>query len=232
MKTPELDVSGRYLNEYCGCPLCVPSPDVPYEGDKYQIITKDFNNEVVFFRTRKYSDERGVFQEGYNCIAFENEIAQKKFVQDNMSISARDVFRGMHFQDVHPQAKLVNVPSGKVIDFVMDIRPDSSTIGQVYGYYLDSPELFLYIPEGFAHGFRAVVQSIFSYKVSDYRYPNDERCVSLNKTIWPERMVSVKGPTGDFSFTNIWPADWIMNKRDAAAPSLSNYMEAKNDARF
>lgn len=91
------------------------------------------------------------------------------FVQDNMSFSKKNVIRGMHLQmRPYQQAKLVTVLSGKVMDVVADLRPGSATFGEVYYCLLDAKKRnMLFVPEGFAHGFAALEDSLFFYKCSN-----------------------------------------------------------------
>lgn len=74
-----------------------------------------------------------------------------------VSVSAKNVIRGLHFQIHRPQAKLVSVPHGCVYDVLVDLRPNSSTFGQWKGYELSAQNhMALYIPRGFAHGFASL----------------------------------------------------------------------------
>lgn len=76
------------------------------------------------------------------------------FVQDNQSTPTKGVLRGLHFQEQHPQCKLVRTMRGTVFDVAVDLRADSETYGGWYGVTLSAgnKKQFL-IPEGFAHGF-------------------------------------------------------------------------------
>jgi dTDP-4-dehydrorhamnose 3,5-epimerase len=116
-----------------------------------------------------YSDSRGNFFEPYNLKTFENLGIRKKFLQDNQSFSKAGVIRGLHFQKApYAQAKLVRVVLGKALDVVVDLRKHSPTFGQVCYVELSSEKNnSFYIPEGFAHGFAALTDCIFLYKVSE-----------------------------------------------------------------
>ena len=76
-----------------------------------------------------YGDERGYFMETYSETEFKEAGLSYNFVQDNQSSSRRGVLRGLHFQKMHPQAKLVRVLSGEVFDVAVDLREGSSTYG-------------------------------------------------------------------------------------------------------
>lgn len=116
-----------------------------------------------------FEDERGFFFESYNDSVFEKLGLPTGFVQDNQSFSVKGVLRGLHFQNApHAQGKLVRVISGKVLDVAVDLRKNSPTFGKYETFLLDGKlHNIAYIPEGFAHGFVALEDSIFSYKCTN-----------------------------------------------------------------
>lgn len=118
---------------------------------------------------RIFGDERGYFFESYQKSVFEKNGIPFDFVQDNQSFSTAGVLRGLHFQnEPFAQGKLVRVVKGKVLDVAVDIRPDSPTFGQYEKFILDDErQNMAYIPAGFAHGFLALEDSIFSYKCTE-----------------------------------------------------------------
>lgn len=118
---------------------------------------------------RVFGDARGHFFESYREDLFAQNGIPFQFVQDNQSFSTAGVLRGLHFQNTpFAQGKLVRIIIGKVIDVAVDIRPDSPTFGQYEKFVLDAKlQNMVYIPEGFAHGFAALEDSIFSYKCTN-----------------------------------------------------------------
>ena len=93
------------------------------------------------------------------------------FVQDNLSISKKNVFRGLHYQiGDSSQAKLVRVIKGSVIDFIVDLRETSKTYGKFEFFELnDKNRLSLFVPPYFAHGFLSLEDdTIFTYKCGGY----------------------------------------------------------------
>ncbi len=118
---------------------------------------------------RIFGDTRGLFFESYQKEIFIENGIPFDFVQDNQSFSTAGVLRGLHFQNSpFAQGKLVRVITGKVIDVAVDIRPDSPTFGKHEKFILDATlQNMVYIPEGFAHGFAALKDSIFSYKCTN-----------------------------------------------------------------
>jgi len=131
---------------------------------------------------RIFKDDRGLFLETYSVKSFSELGLNFKFVQDNQSFSKKGVVRGLHFQNApYAQGKLVRVVTGKAVDVVVDIRPNSPTFGQWESFVLDS-ELsnLVYIPEGFAHGFSVLEDCIFSYKCTNVYDKNSESGILWN----------------------------------------------------
>lgn len=124
-----------------------------------------------------YGDNRGYFFESYNRQKFEEMGIPHHFVQDNQSLSAKGVLRGLHFQkEPYAQGKLVRVLTGKALDVAVDLRPDSKTFGQHYKYLLDAQKNnMMYIPEGFAHGFVTLEETLFFYKCTNF-YNKEAEC--------------------------------------------------------
>ncbi len=129
-------------------------------------------NDCFTLTPPAYEDARGVFSETYNKADFKKATGLDiDFVQDNQSISARGVLRGLHFQTgPKAQAKLVRVIKGKVLDIVVDLRKDSSSFGQHVSVILDEENRKqLFVPKGFAHGFVTLSEySIFAYKCDQF----------------------------------------------------------------
>ena len=116
-----------------------------------------------------FEDDRGWFYEFYKEETFKKHNIHYPFVQENQSFSKKGIVRGLHFQlPPYAQAKLVTVLTGKVLDVVVDLRSTSKTFKKVYYCLLESSRHnMLLIPEGFAHGFAALEDSIFFYKCSN-----------------------------------------------------------------
>lgn len=118
---------------------------------------------------RVFEDERGSFFESYNRPLFASLGLPMEFVQDNQSFSVKGVLRGLHYQnEPFAQGKLVRVITGQVLDVAVDLREDSPTFGKFETFLLDARlNNMAWIPEGFAHGFVALEDSIFSYKCTN-----------------------------------------------------------------
>lgn len=139
--------------------------------------------DVFLFEPKVFGDERGFFYESFNQRAFQEGTGSAlTFVQDNHSKSGRGVLRGLHYQVVQPQGKLVRVVAGEVFDVAVDIRKDSPTYGQWVGEILSSTNhRQLWVPPGLAHGFLVLSDTAeFLYKTTDFYAPAHERCIAWN----------------------------------------------------
>lgn len=136
--------------------------------------------DVLIIEPKVFGDERGFFYESFNAQAFKEATGVDcQFVQDNHSRSQRGVLRGLHYQILQAQGKLVRATAGEVLDIAVDIRRSSPTFGQWVGVLLSAENRRqLWIPAGFAHGFVVLSESAeFLYKTTDYYAPAHERCI-------------------------------------------------------
>lgn len=174
-------------------------------------IRKTSIEGLVEIFPRVFEDERGCFFESYNEEAFRNAGLPTNFVQDNQSFSVKGVLRGLHFQKApFAQGKLVRVISGRVLDVAVDIRPDSPTFGKYEIFDLTaSQNNMAYVPEGFAHGFVALEDSIFSYKCT-----NLYSKVSESGIIWNDPDLNI-----DWGIT-----DPIVSEKDLVLPKFKTEM--------
>lgn len=138
---------------------------------------------LIIIEPSVFGDERGYFMETFSERAFAKHNLDVHFVQDNESMSGKNVLRGLHFQaPPHAQGKLVSVVSGRVFDVAVDIRKSSPTYGQHFGIELSAEnKKRLYIPPGFAHGFLTLEDyTIFQYKCTDFYAPDAEGGIAWN----------------------------------------------------
>jgi dTDP-4-dehydrorhamnose 3,5-epimerase len=139
--------------------------------------------DVFLIEPKVFGDDRGFFFESFNRRKFaELTGCDADFVQDNHSRSAKNVLRGLHYQILHPQGKLVRVVQGAVLDVAVDIRKSSPTFGQHVAEELSAEnKRMMWIPEGFAHGFVVLSDTAeFLYKTTDYWFPEHERSILWN----------------------------------------------------
>ena len=154
-------------------------------------------------------DARGYFMETWNVARYEQAGLSARFVQDNVSYSARGALRGLHFQNPNAQGKLVYVLQGEVFDVAVDIRVGSPTFGRWTGITLSGDnKRQMYIPEGFAHGFCVTSErALFAYKCTDFYNPEAEASV-----LWNDPDIGID-----------WPITLpILSDRDKNAPRLKD----------
>ena len=135
---------------------------------------------LLILQPKLFKDARGTFHESWNETTFKELGLEIRYIQDNQSVSHKNVLRGLHFQ--HPpfaQGKLVRVTRGKALDVVVDLRKNSATFGKHFKIELSEEKAnILWIPAGFAHGFAALENNtVFQYKCDALYNPEAEDCL-------------------------------------------------------
>lgn len=146
------------------------------------IIETTSIEDLLLLTPQVYSDERGYFMESYNKMRI-GKMIKNDFVQDNESLSRKNVLRGLHLQlPPHAQAKLIRVIKGSILDVALDLRKNSNTHGQHFKHVLSGEnKKQLYIPEGFAHGFLTLEDdTLINYKCSNYYHAGSETSILWN----------------------------------------------------
>jgi dTDP-4-dehydrorhamnose 3,5-epimerase len=172
--------------------------------------------DVLIVEPKVFGDERGFFFESFNERDWRCQTGiNLGFVQHNHSRSASGVLRGLHYQIVQPQGKLVRVVVGEVFDVAVDIRRSSPTFGRSFGTLLSAEnKRQMWVPPGFAHGFYVTSESAeFLYLTTEYYAPEHERCIAWNDPdlaiSWPlaaEPTVSAKDRDGSlFKNADLFP---------------------------
>ncbi len=140
-------------------------------------IIKTRIKNLLVFKSEKFDDNRGYFRE----VLLEKNV-KRKFKFNVVSMSKKNVIRGLHFQKEKPQAKFISVIKGKIIDVAVDLRKNSKTYGKHFKIILsDKNCTSLYIPEGFAHGFGGLdKENIVVYSCTNYRHKKGERGIRWN----------------------------------------------------
>ena len=164
---------------------------------------------VLLLKPSIYCDSRGSFCETWNQQRFADAGLPSQWVQDNFSTSAKDVVRGIHYQIVRPQAKLVRVAHGAVFDVAVDLRRSSPRFGHHVSVELSAENgQMLYIPVGFGHAFLALTEQVgFAYKVTDFYSPEGERTI-----LWNAPELAVPWPVSE--------ANAIVSEKDRQGSSL------------
>ena len=156
-----------------------------------KIINTKFKDLIIIKKETHY-DNRGYFRE-----LFLEKNFKKRFPFDVMSLSKKNVLRGLHLQTKKPQGKLITVIKGSLFDVALDCRKKSKTFGKYFSIKLsESDNTSLYIPEGFAHGFCSLENNtILHYKCTNYRDSHSETGILWNdpklKIKWPIKNPSI-----------------------------------------
>lgn len=140
-------------------------------------------NDLLILMPDVFGDNRGYFFESFSDKKYEEFGIKDKFVQDNISKSAKNTVRGLHLQiGAKAQGKLCQVLYGKVLDVAVDVRSGSKTFGKYFSIELsEKNHLQLWIPKGFAHGFSVLSdEAIFFYKCTEYYDKASERSIIFN----------------------------------------------------
>ena len=138
--------------------------------------------DLIIINPSVYEDNRGYFFESYNQRFFREQGIYTNFVQDNQSISVKGVLRGLHFQKIAPQAKLVRCIVGEVYDVVVDLRKSSETYKKWFGVKLSEDNMkMMFVPKGFAHGFVTLSDvAVFHYKCDELYMPSADGGIIYN----------------------------------------------------
>jgi len=165
--------------------------------------------DLLVIKKDTYFDNRGYFRE-----LFLNKLLKKKFVFDVMSLSKKNVLRGLHLQIKKPQGKLITVLRGEIFDISLDCRIRSKTFGKYFSIKLsEKNNVSIYIPEGFAHGFVSLSNnSVVHYKCTNYRDKKSETGI-----LWNDRDLKIKWPKKKFIISqkdqkNLTFSELIKNK--------------------
>ena len=170
---------------------------------------------VRIFTPAVHGDARGFFVQTYHEREYREAGLDARFVQDNHSHSCEGTVRGLHYQLKHCQAKLVSVVKGAVLDVAVDIRAGSPWFGKhVMVELSEENHRQLFVPRGFAHGFRVLRgPADFTYKCDDFYAPGDEYGVT-----WDDPALGL-----DWTGGGRWPltGEWVISEKDRRAPKLA-----------
>lgn len=150
-----------------------------------QILKTKFK-DLLIYQKDTHKDTRGYFRELYLEKHFKS-----KFPFDVMSYSKKNVLRGLHIQTKKPQAKIITVTHGKILDIAVDLRKKSRSFGKYVAIKIsDKDDFSFYIPKGFAHGFLCLSKECtVNYKCSEYRHAKSEKTLA-----WNDKKVNIKWP--------------------------------------
>jgi len=163
------------------------------------------------FQCNSYPDNRGYFFESFSRV-IRDEVDQN-FVQDNISFSRAGVMRGVHYQWNEPMGKLVQAVTGKIIDYIVDIRSGSPDFGKFWKFELsEENKNVLWVPPGYAHGFEALQDSHVMYKCTSYYNKEGESGIRFL-----DRDIGICPVTCD--------KHTVLSEKDQRAQSLKEYSQ-------
>jgi dTDP-4-dehydrorhamnose 3,5-epimerase len=147
----------------------------------------------AFVDIDELTDERGFFARSYCRDEFVAAGLEPAVAQCNVSYNhLAGTLRGLHFQTADaPEAKLVRCTRGAIIDVIVDMRPDSATLGRHLAVELTAENhRALFIPPLFAHAYQTLQDSTeVHYQVSQPYTPNTERGLRFDDPVlditWP-----------------------------------------------
>lgn len=147
-----------------------------------ELIKTPFEGLFVL-QTINFKDNRGGFQKLFNEEFFRENNLEYDFKEIYYSVNRKNVVRGMHFQ-IPPcdHVKVVYTSYGKIVDVVLDLRKGAATYGRLFSIELDSERgQYLYIPKGFAHGFKSLEEgSIVNYAQTSCYNRECDRGIAYN----------------------------------------------------
>jgi len=171
---------------------------------------------VLILEPQVFGDARGFFVETFRERWLREAGVEAHFVQDNQSRSRQGVLRGLHYQTVNPQGKLVRAARGSVFDVAVDVRSGSPHFGQWVGVTLDDvSHRQLWIPPGFAHGFCVLSdEADFAYKCTSYYDPASDSGI-----LWNDPAIGIDWPALDVA--------WLLSDKDQRQPRLNEQPREK-----
>ena len=133
-------------------------------------------DKVFLLNIKTFNDQRGSFLETYTDNINKVLGVNVDWIQENESLSHKNVFRGLHFQKKpFTQSKLIRVSNGKILDILVDLRKKSKTFKKCITIILESRSDILYVPQGIAHGFLSLENNtIVNYKCDNLYSPKNE----------------------------------------------------------
>ena len=168
------------------------------------IISKTNLMGVLKIKLKPFIDFRGKYLETYNNALFKRTKKKIRFIQDDISISKKNVLRGIH-GDVNT-AKLISCLQGKFYLVIVNNISDHHQYGQWTSFTLsESNRWQVYVPEGFGNGHLVMSDSaIFSYKQNSYYNPDGQFTLLWNDSKlniwWPikDPIISQRDQIGGF----------------------------------
>lgn len=170
---------------------------------------------IIVVKPHMFEDHRGLYKKNYEKLEFQKNGIHCEFTESSDLYSKKGALRGLHYQTIEAQAKLIHVISGAIYDVAIDMRKDSKTFGKYHTDLLYAGDnRLLFIPEGFAHGFLALEDNtIFHYECSGKYIP--EACGGI---LWCDQELNIKWPLKEYDIKEV-----ILTEKDKNWPTFSEW---------
>ena len=170
-----------------------------------KFIKTKFKNCYII-EIERQNDDRGFFARSWDSKIFEKYNLDTEIVQCNISFNLKkNTIRGMHYQiSPYEESKLVRSTKGKIMDVVIDLRPNSITFKKWLSVELSEDNFrTLYIPKGMAHGFQTLVDNteVF-YQMTQKYMPEFAKGIRWNDTVfnikWPNKLSIISNKDNEY----------------------------------
>lgn len=184
---------------------------MPFEFIKTEI------EGLMIVKSHTFFDDRGLYQKFYEKNVYLENGISCEFTESSDLYSKKGALRGLHYQTVDSQGKLIRVISGELFDVALDLREDSPTFGHYHTELLKAGDnKAVFIPAGFAHGFISLVDdTIFSYQCSGRYVP--EACGGIR---WNDAELNIPWPLDEYNIKEV-----IATEKDMNWPTLKEYQK-------
>lgn len=172
---------------------------------------------LLVIEPHMFPDDRGLYEKHYEKFVFAENGITCDFTESSDLYSAKGALRGLHYQTEESQTKLIHVIKGKLFDVAVDLRDNSPTFGKYHVELLDAEEhKVVFIPEGFAHGFIALMDdTIFSYQCSGRYIPR--ACGGIR---WDDPTLNIPWPLTEYGVDRV-----IATEKDKTWPTFEEYVQ-------
>ena len=107
--------------------------------------------EVKSIKLERFEDHRGIYLETYNESLYSEQGINVKFVQDDISVSTKNVLRGLH--GYNETWKLLSCLHGKILLAVVNCNLESKEFGKSETFVIsDSNGVQILVPPKHANG--------------------------------------------------------------------------------
>ena len=172
----------------------------------------------AYIITPQYSlDKRGSFIKDFNSDMFHNNHINHNIKEGFYAISKKGVIRGMHFQVIKQQAKLVRCIQGEIYDVIVDLRTDSPTYMKWQSFILsEENKQSIYVPKHFAHGYLVLKDSVVSYMCDEVFYKQYDSGIR-----WNDETLHITWPCEEIGgISNV-----ILSDKDSRLQTFKEYVK-------